>query len=249
MGNSSLKWATVSDGVLSEPEFLAYDDLGSQLTSQWQSLAAPEAIMVSCVAHEQHWEIVSRCAAASWNLTPERIVSPGKAFGVVNAYRQPETLGSDRWVAMVAAHELYDRDICIVDCGSALTIDLLNADGQHLGGVIVPGAYMMQNSLHLDTAVLPEPSSNQSVISNEQYWGQDTQSGIIIGSWLAQAGAVQQVYQQYAKQSDKPVCVLCGGGARILVDYLEKAIDGKPELEPDLVLKGLAVIVGENITS
>jgi type III pantothenate kinase len=249
MGNSSLKWATVSEGVLSETGLLTYDDLESQLTSQWQLLAAPEAIMVSCVAHEQKWAIVSRCAQALWNLIPRRIVSSGKEHGVVNAYRQPETLGSDRWMALVAAHELYDRGVCIVDCGTALTIDLLNADGQHLGGVIVPGAHMMQSSLHINTATLPESALNQSAISNDQYWGQDTQSGIITGSWLAQAGAVQQVYQQYARQSDKPVCVLCGGGASILAGYVQKAIGRKPELEPDLVIKGLAVIVGENIKS
>ena len=247
MGNSTMKWATISDGLLSHAASLSYEKLTQQLDSAWQSLNKPESIVVSCVAHEQQWQELSQFTDTLWGMTPERIISPGKGNGVTNIYQQPENLGSDRWAALVAAHELYDSDVCIVDCGTALTIDLLSANGQHLGGVIVPGAQMMQNSLHLNTAALPQPTSDLLDTLDQQYWGQDTQSGIIKGSWLALAGVVRQVHEQYAKQSEKLTCILCGGGIRPLLAYLAKDMDVDIELEPVLVLKGLALIAGEKI--
>lgn len=248
MGNSLLKWVTVSEGAFTEPQSLAYEDLDSQLRLQLQTVGMPETITVSCVANEQHFEKLVQHCEALWKKTPQRVISPGRAHGIVNAYDDPGTLGSDRWATLVAVHELYNRDVCIVDCGTAMTIDLLTASGQHLGGVIVPGAYMMQNSLHLNTAALPQQSeAHRALESGEQLWGQDTQSGIMKGSWLALAGAVEQVYRQFAGQTERPVCVLCGSGASLLARYLARAVNIKPELEPDLVLKGLAVIAGESI--
>ena len=189
MGNSVLKWATVSEGVLSQVKSTGYDNFQEQLKSSWQSLSRPELIMVSCVAHEQQWDEFCQLSQALWSITPERLVSPAKGEGVVNAYQQPDNLGSDRWAVLVAAHALYRKDLCIVDCGTAMTIDLLSANGQHLGGVIVPGAQMMQNSLQANTAVIskstPQPKDNDV----QQYWGRDTQSGIITGSWQALAGS------------------------------------------------------------
>ena len=243
MGNSTLKWATISDGVLSQVLSLGYDNFIEQLNAQWKSLSVPVSVTVSCVTDEQHWQALTQLTKTLWNISPERVASSGKGYGVVNAYYRPENLGSDRWAVLVAAHALYQQDICIVDCGTALNIELLLANGQHLGGVIVPGADMMQSSLHLNTAAISQ-SIPQSRDEESEYWGQDTQSGIVKGSWQALAGAVKQVFHQFEKQAERPVCVLCGGGAEQLARYL----DMKLEFQPGLVLKGLAVIAGENIT-
>ena len=56
-----------------------------------------------------------------------------------NAYRQAEKLGADRWMALLAAAELTGGDQVVIDAGSAITVDLLRADGRHLGGAILPG--------------------------------------------------------------------------------------------------------------
>lgn len=244
MGNSTMKWATVSAGILSPVNVLPYTDSDQSLKPDWESLSAPDKIVVSCVADEQQWLKLVDLVQARWGIIPQRLVSPGTGNGVVNAYPQPEKLGSDRWAAIVAAHTLFDADVCVVDCGTALTIDLLLASGQHLGGAIVPGARMMQNSLHTNTSALPSAPLIQPERFNGQYWGQDTQSGIINGSWLALSGVVEKVYSQFKKQSDNAICVLSGGDAMLLSGYLGI----KAELEPDLVLKGMAVIAGDNIT-
>lgn len=242
MGNSALKWATVSSGVLSQVQSSGYEELADQLKSQWQALDRPGAIIVSCVTHEQQWQELCQLTRSIWDMLPERIATADKGFDVINAYYRPENLGSDRWAAMIAAHAKYQDDVCIIGCGTALTIDVLQADGQHLGGVIIPGADMMQSSLHENTAAISQSVPHGSKEESE-YWGRDTQSGIIKGSWLALAGAVNQVYSQFEAKSGKPVCVLFGGGARQLNHYL--AMD--TEFVPELVLQGLAIIAGEKL--
>jgi type III pantothenate kinase len=246
MGNSRMKWATVSGGALSQVNLLAYDDFISQLSSLWQSMDKPEQIVVSCVSEERYWQELGQLVKTFWGKTVQRIESPGQGYGVVNAYRQPRQLGSDRWAALVAAHAIYATDVCIVDCGTALTIDMLSADGQHQGGVIVPGARIMQDSLLTNTAAISQSIEPAPDDSGKVFWGQDTQSGIIKGSWLALAGAVEKVIVENVKrQSAGVTCVLCGGDAGQLSEYLSMDV----VLEPELVLKGLAVIAGEEITA
>ncbi len=78
-----------------------------------------------------------------------------------NAYRSPETLGLDRLAAAVGAATLFPgRNVLVIDCGTALTIDTVTADGVFRGGCISPGLRMRLRALHDYTAALPlcEPS-------------------------------------------------------------------------------------------
>ncbi len=59
--------------------------------------------------------------------------------GVTSAYQQPQRLGVDRWLALLGGYSMGVTDAMIIDAGSAITVDLLKKDGQHLGGAILPG--------------------------------------------------------------------------------------------------------------
>jgi pantothenate kinase type III len=76
------------------------------------------------------------------------------ALGVRNAYPKHNKLGVDRWLAMLAAYHYYNAPVCIVSCGSALTLDIVDSQGQHLGGMIMPGLNLMQQALSRGTANL-----------------------------------------------------------------------------------------------
>jgi len=94
------------------------------------------------------------CAGQVDQLETDFLTSLGKIFkpqnihkfaslrsnhGVINAYQSAQGLGVDRWLCLLAADNLVARDAMIVDAGSAITVDLLRSDGQHLGGAILPG--------------------------------------------------------------------------------------------------------------
>ncbi|MDG2090925.1 MAG: type III pantothenate kinase [Gammaproteobacteria bacterium] len=154
--------------------------------------------------------------------------------GLTNAYQNFETLGVDRWLAMLAAWDSAKSAICIVDCGSAITIDLISAEGQHEGGYIVPGLQTMQRSLGDQTVNLTyQPES----ISNLEP-GKNTVDAINHGVLNMVLGMLEKVDQK--RRTDKAVdrsWYLCGGDAATL----SKFIKWEHEVKPELVMDGLVI--------
>ena len=101
--------------------------------------------------HDPHARGVAGRARAYWLLPQDA------QCGVVNSYRNPPQLGSDRWAALIGArHLLGERPAMVVVCGTATTIDFLTGEGVFKGGVIMPGVGLMLRSLHEGTAALPD---------------------------------------------------------------------------------------------
>ena len=92
----------------------------------------------------------------------EWIGATAAAAGVTNGYRNPAQLGADRWVAIIGAHSTWAVDCCVVDVGTAMTIDIVTAAGRHEGGLIVPGPTLMIDSLHAQTSDLATRSAASS---------------------------------------------------------------------------------------
>jgi type III pantothenate kinase len=173
----------------------------------------------------------SRYCHDHWQRAPEFLVAERTAFGLSNGYRQPAQLGIDRWLALLGAFSLGDSPACVVDCGSALTIDLLADQGRHLGGVILPGLGMMRHALLRDTHIPPHGAGDGGSPA-----ATDTGSAIQAGALLAAVGAVEQAYRWHAARMARPVrLLLCGGDASALLPQL--CLPG--QYEPDLVLRGL----------
>jgi type III pantothenate kinase len=157
-------------------------------------------------------------------------------MGVVNAYQHPGQLGSDRWLALIAVRRLLgSRHACIVDCGTAVTIDWLRADGQHLGGFILPGLDAMIAALVRETRLeLPA----QLADFRQPGAGTSTRDCVGRGALLAISGAIESSAALLSAQLDARVtCVLTGGGAEGVARWLSTEC----HLEPDAVLRGLAV--------
>ncbi len=148
--------------------------------------------------------------------------------GISSSYREPASMGIDRWLAMQAVYARSKSAACIVDCGSAMTVDLLSAEGRHLGGFIVPGLQLMQSALHAGTADLPLPSEQGYALQP----GVSTQEAIQNGSLNLLLALLERVRQYWAEDSQ---WYLCGGDASLLSSY----IDWQHQLNPDLVLDGL----------
>lgn len=135
------------------------------------------------------------------------------AGGVINRYAQPEKLGVDRWCALIGARSLFaNRPLLVVMAGTATTIDSLNAEGEFLGGLILPGISLMQDSLGRGTAGL-------SIQSGEhQAFPRCTADAIHTGVLEAQAGAIERAFARLP--GDAPLCLLAGGNAALLAGLL-----------------------------
>ena len=178
---------------------------------------------------------------------PEFITSSPEAGGVRNGYARPELLGADRWAAAVAAWHgagCY-RTVCAVSIGTALTLDLVDQDGHHRGGLISPGPTLMLDSLLGRTADIATRAAGSRVrrrIGSRSLvppLAGNTQAAVEEGSLAAAAGFIDRTINQVSRQLKvRPVVFITGGASAPVIERLRTAC--RPC--EDLVLRGVAAI-------
>ncbi|MGZ8236977.1 MAG: type III pantothenate kinase [Methylobacter sp.] len=233
MGNTRLKWAAATAGQIMTGSPLANNRINrEELFQLWKGLYRPKRIAVSCVSANRLLELVQTVAHELWLDVDIILVKPqAQAFGVVNAYQQPEKLGVDRWLSLVAVWQQYQVSACIVDCGTAITVDLLDGHGRHQGGLISPGLMLMKESLGQGTEALS--------VSDASYvigLADSTDAGIYSGTLMAAIGLIEHVL---AKQPAGIRLILTGGDAELIAGQL----DAISTVDPDLVLRGLLCVL------
>jgi type III pantothenate kinase len=233
IGNSRLKWAAAAQDGLKAGAALANHELTeARLTDLWGGLPKPDRVGISCVSARRLAGIVRTAAGRLWpGIAVVEARSEAQAFGVMNAYLQPEKLGVDRWLALLAAHRHYDLPVCIADCGTAITVDLLDGSGRHLGGMIGPGLALMKKSLCAGTEALLYEDSVFTV-GPANHTGAAIYSGVL----SAAAGLIEHVF---SAQPESCRLLLTGGDAPLIAGEL-----GFPcRIDPDLVLRGLSLLL------
>lgn len=240
IGNSRLKWAIVNDGQLSGVQALDYRQAHylSGLQQDWLRLAAPDTIMLASVAARQILGEIEILVAGLWPSAECRVIrSSAQVGGVSSAYSQPEKLGVDRWLALLAGHRHYPGALCIVDCGTAITVDVVAADGQHQGGLISPGLNLMKSALVQNAAALQgndlQPSTALAI---------NTDAAIANGVLLAAVGLIESVLQ---RQEVNCRLIITGGDAEQIANALLPAA----VIDKHLVFKGMALLAEEEQTA
>lgn len=167
---------------------------------------------------------------------PVFAASTAALAGVRNAYSQPGLLGVDRWMALLGAWQLQLAPCCIVDVGTAATVDALDARGTHLGGFIVPGPQLMVRSLHSGTSDLAA-FSGASDAGPARPFADNTRDAIERGCCLALASLVDRSLDELGiRLGVRPRLVATGGALGLVEPYVVSEV----RRVPDLVLHGLA---------
>lgn len=233
MGNTRLKWGGAKGGQIVAGQSLINARINRQaLMELWQGIPRPRRIAVSCVSANPLFELVQAVAFELWpDADMIRVKSQMQGFGVISAYPQPEKLGVDRWLSLIAVWQQYQSPACIVDCGTAITVDLIDADGRHQGGLICPGLTLMKKFLAQGTEALPYSETGHAFgLAN------CTEAAIYNGTLMAAIGLIEHVL---AKQPANLRLVLTGGDAELIAAKLEIATT----VDPDLVLRGLLCVL------
>jgi len=133
-GNTRLKWQLRRSGIV---EASGAEDKDVLLSAVFGGLKSSDVsgVYVASVAEEDFENKLSAWAIEHAFPVPFFINSVEEECGVVNGYDNPNQLGVDRWLAMIAAYNKFDENLCIVDVGTALTIDFVLKDGRHIGGL------------------------------------------------------------------------------------------------------------------
>lgn len=140
-------------------------------------------------------------------------------------YEQPAQLGIDRWLQVLAVAQP-DRNVCVIGCGTALTIDLVQGH-QHLGGYILPNLYLQRDALIQNTKGIKIPDSAFDNLDP----GHNTIDAVHHGILLGLVSTIEAIMQRTPQQ-----LVLTGGDAPLFAKFLQHY---SPQIESDLLLKGL----------
>ena len=231
-GNSRLKWALLdAEGHLTTFAIINQNLTRTQLIAEWSAYLPPELVLISSVASNTLLSLLTEVITDLWpNVQISVVKTQAQAYGVSNAYKEANRLGVDRWIALIAAHHYFPGAACIVDCGTAITIDVINADGTHQGGLISPGLVLMKKTLAQDTASLPyAPTSFPVGLANT------TEAGIYNGTLYAAVGLIERVLRQ---QPTETKLIMTGGDAELIAAQLTIPL----VIDANLVFKGLAII-------
>jgi type III pantothenate kinase len=204
----------------------------------WSSMENPERVVISNVAGPVMEALLLRWLQVQFSVLPEFISVKSESHGVRNGYADPGQLGVDRWLALIALWHRHRSAGCIVDCGTAITLDVLAADGTHLGGLIMPGLELMTRALGENTYALPVTGrSSRILLAN------NTQDGINAGSLYSASGGINKVVRLVGERlGPNPRYLITGGDAKKILPELTE----KFELVPDLVIQGLGILADEN---
>ncbi len=232
-GNTRLKWASWEHGRFVPGGVFAHADLGlaETLGANWSALARPEAVLVASVATRHQEQELAGFVRERFDREAELLTSPRRALGIETVYTEPQKLGIDRFVSLVALHGQHARAQVLASIGTALTLDALDVGGRHIGGLIAPSPTMMRHALATGTARLGEEQGRFTLFAD------NTADAVHSGTLLAAIALIREFHAQASRHfaHDAPL-VITGGGSAELHPHLPDS-----ENRPNLVLQGLAV--------
>jgi type III pantothenate kinase len=240
IGNTRIKWARVEDGRLTNVGNAVHRDSLDRALASFAA-ALPPGVTRAIVANVAGdtigrglRDVLQDCA----RINPEFVVVRAEQFGVRCAYADPSRLGVDRWIAVLAAHHLAPGAACVIDAGTAVTFDAVDARGQHLGGLILPGSRLLASSLDRNTSAIGKTDAPGARPTGLDLLGKSTDAAVGNGAMLALTGALERAIAAVEESlKERPKVYLTGGDAEALHGWLESDLD----LRRDLVLEGLAL--------
>ena len=241
IGNARIKWARVRHGALSEfGEALHVDDV-EQALKLFSADVTTEVnrIVGTNVAGGNIAARLNKLADECWGVSPEWINTSSEQFGVTCGYAEPCRLGVDRWVAVLAAYERASGAACVIDAGTAVTFDAVDAEGKHLGGLIMAGPRLVTATLRSETSEIGNTTMSEKIPRGLQLMGRSTDEAVAHGAMLGVAAAVDRALKVVTDAlRTEPLILLTGGHAKALCPWLESTV----QYREHLVLEGLALI-------
>ncbi|MDD2929045.1 MAG: type III pantothenate kinase [Sideroxydans sp.] len=230
IGNSRCKWALVERGIWQRHGVIENGEL-DRLSALVGEIPAHARILVSNVAGEA---VAARLRThlSARQCQPEFIQAESERCGVRNGYRSSQQLGSDRWAALIAARHRVSGACLVVNCGTATTIDALSAQGEFLGGLILPGLSLMLSSLSANAAQLADEKGDLLDFPL------DTADAMLSGAVRATQGAILHQFGLLQQREGSVRCLLSGGAS----DKVMQGLTVPYEHDEHVVLHGLQIL-------
>ena len=164
-------------------------------------------------------------------------------WGIAIDVDDPRTLGADRALNTIAAHEKYEGDLIVIDFGTATTIDAVDFTGAYKGGIIAPGINLSLDALVGNTAKLPRIAIRKP--ESDSVVGRNTEDQMLIGVFWGYVSLIEGLVARMRSEIGRPAKVVATGGLALLFDETTQLFD---EVDSDLTLDGLAILAERAIT-
>ena len=235
-GSSRLKWAWWRDGRLDRSESSAGGGDAASAVGDIESPVSPGRVVLASVLEAAAQARLVEALNRRFGSDVEVAGVTDACCGVRNGYANPARLGVDRWLAMIAGYRSAGACI-VVDCGTAVTIDVVDKAGRHLGGQILPGLGAMARCLIGSTRLTDAPAVSGALL------GSDTAACIGAGIHHAVGALIDRVAAAWADDHGMPRVIITGGDAGDVARF----VNTKTEIRSTLVLDGLAMWAGLTI--
>ncbi|MGA2778633.1 MAG: type III pantothenate kinase [Steroidobacteraceae bacterium] len=243
VGNTRLKWAWLTTAGLSDQQAVVHRDVKPDLwtAALFDANQKPHRVLVSNVAGEAMAKNLARLTKKVYGVKIEFVTATRQFHELTNGYLDASLLGADRWLAVIGAWTMARSALCVVDAGTAVKVDSVDAHGQHLGGLIVPGIHMMREALLKRTSDIAL-AVEQSTPSMAGILANNTIGAVSRGAVFALAGMADRAAEIIEQSTGvKPALFITGGDAGMITGTMR----ARGEIVPDLVLRGLAVIAAQ----
>lgn len=230
-------WRSKTDPARTADEYAAF--LGQMFALHQVESDDIDHAIISSVVPDSNFSLRTLCEKI-FGVQPLFVGQAGLDTGVVIDLPRPEELGADRIVNAVAVLHDYQCPAIVIDCGTATTFDVMDANGHFAGGVIAPGANLSMTALHLAAAKLPKigVAKPQNVIGNT------TISAMQSGVYWGYVGLIEGMITRIAAELGSKPLVLATGGLAGLFAEGTQMID---KIDPDLTLRGLFYLHRRNL--
>lgn len=244
IGNSRIKWALFKSGEIVSHNAVEYDTVSFEKVLERECMPlAGNKVMISHVAgNELKLKLLGflkekQCADINFAETKSAECQISNSYNIVSS------MGVDRWLAMIAAYHHPQRNqadaVCVIDCGTAITFDVVGSDGVHLGGLIMPGYRTMYGSLMKNTSNIQQGIDAEDKGRGLSYLASSTAACVASGcAQLIQEGVRGIIAKQQEKLDSQMFCIVTGGDG----EALAKSLEVSSIYAPFLVLEGLRLV-------
>lgn len=186
--------------------------------------------IISCVASHDKRELLDAQLKAH-DIQRQWLSSPAYGLGIRNSYEQPEKLGVDRFLALAAAFHQAQQACVVIDAGTAITVDVCNDQGQHIGGLIAPGLRPLSHALRPNT----ELPWVEGELASSASFAQNTEDALRLGALKSAVGLIEHACKLATDELPEARLFLTGGSAMQLKQQLEPSF----KHDDNLVFQGI----------
>lgn len=241
IGNTRIKWSVLRSDKLGRQKALEHAGITARSLRQlFVRSGSVTRVIVSSVASVRLNRMLAATCKRETGLKCEFVASSRNAAGLTTRYKEPWRLGVDRFMGVIAAYHIARaRGACVINLGTAMTIDLVDTLGVHQGGAIIPGPELMVASVLKNTVGIAKRATG--ALAGKGLFAQDTRAAIGQGARYAAAASVDRAVTEAQKALQRTPLVLLTGGAAVQVEPL---LQCSYVSIPDLVLRGVALRSG-----